>query len=191
MSEYKHKIGITQGDTNGIGWEVILKALSHPSMVELFIPVVYGAKHIADFYANKLEDVEPLQFNICRSAAEARKGKINLVECGDKSARIEVGRPTEEAAKQALEALEKAYGNSDMVPKGELRKRGKKATAQGVADVAESVRTPDVQLSMFQLEDPVLCQVRDEILHVDINNLTPVEALNKLNEIKKIITGKG
>lgn len=47
-----------------------------------------------------------------------------------------------------------------------------------------------VQLSFFQLDDPVLCQVRDEIIGLDINNLTPVEALNKLNEIKKIVTGK-
>ena len=47
-----------------------------------------------------------------------------------------------------------------------------------------------VQLSIFQLDDPVLSQVRDEILGLDINNLTPVEALNKLNEIKKIVTGK-
>lgn len=47
-----------------------------------------------------------------------------------------------------------------------------------------------VQLSFFQLEDPVLCQIRDEILYLDINNLTPVEALNKLNEIKKIVSGK-
>ena len=47
-----------------------------------------------------------------------------------------------------------------------------------------------VQLSFFQLDDPVLCQVRDEILQADINNLTPMEALNKLHEIKKIITGR-
>ena len=47
-----------------------------------------------------------------------------------------------------------------------------------------------MQLSFFQLDDPVLCQVRDEILGLDIDNLTPVEALNKLNEIKKIVTGK-
>lgn len=47
-----------------------------------------------------------------------------------------------------------------------------------------------VQLSFFQLDDPVLSQIRDEILHADINNLTPVEALNKLNDIKKILTGK-
>lgn len=45
----------------------------------------------------------------------------------------------------------------------------------------------DTQLNFFQLDDPVLCQVRDEILGLDINNLTPVEALNKLNEIKKIV----
>ena len=47
-----------------------------------------------------------------------------------------------------------------------------------------------VQLSFFQLDDPVLSQVRDEILNTDINNLTPMAALNKLNDIKAIITGK-
>ena len=47
-----------------------------------------------------------------------------------------------------------------------------------------------MQLSFFQLDDPVLCQIRDEILGLDVNNLTPVEALNKLNDIKKIVAGK-
>ena len=47
-----------------------------------------------------------------------------------------------------------------------------------------------MQLSFFQLDDPVLTQIRDEILTLDINNLTPVEALNKLNDIKKILRGK-
>ena len=47
-----------------------------------------------------------------------------------------------------------------------------------------------MQLSFFQLDDPVLSQVRDEILNTDIDNLTPMAALNKLNDIKKIITGK-
>ena len=47
-----------------------------------------------------------------------------------------------------------------------------------------------MQLSFFQLDDPVLTQIRDEILNLDINNLTPVEALNKLNDIKKIVGGK-
>ena len=98
------------------------------------------------------------------------------------------GMPTTivERATAILGALEKAYGNSDMVPKGDLRKRGKKMSAQEVAEAAESVRTPDMQLSMFQLDDPVLIQIRDQIKGLDINSLTPLEALNKLNEIKKI-----
>ena len=59
-----------------------------------------------------------------------------------------------------------------------------KPTAQ-IADSREGM-----QLSFFQLDDPVLCQIRDEILGLDVNNLTPVEALNKLNDIKKIVAGK-
>ena len=47
-----------------------------------------------------------------------------------------------------------------------------------------------MQLSFFQLDDPVLCQIRDEILNLDVNNLTPLEALNKLNDIKRIVSGK-
>ena len=108
MSDYKYKIGITQGDTNGVGCEVIIKALSHPSMVELFTPVVYGAKHIFEFYMRGLEEGTQLQFHICNSAAEARRGRINLVECGAKDTRIEAGQATEESAKQALDALEKS-----------------------------------------------------------------------------------
>lgn len=60
--------------------------------------------------------------------------------------------------------------------------------AKPTAEIASS--RGGMQLSFFQLDDPVLSQVRDEILQVDINNLTSVEALNKLNEIRKIITGK-
>ena len=62
---------------------------------------------------------------------------------------------------------------------------GKPAATERISQSREGM-----QLSFFQLDDPVLCQVRDEILGLDINNLTPVEALNKLNEIKKIVTGK-
>ena len=54
----------------------------------------------------------------------------------------------------------------------------------------QTVSKSGMQLSFFQLDDPVLCQIRDEILNLDINSLTPLEALNKLNEIKKIVKGK-
>ena len=57
-----------------------------------------------------------------------------------------------------------------------------------LAEVSEN--RSGMQLSFFQLDDPILCQIRDEILNLDVNNLTPIEALNKLNDIKKIVKGK-
>ena len=74
MSEQKLKIGITQGDTNGIGWEVILKALADPRMTELFTPVVYGSPKAAAYYRNTLAQTEPVQFNAVTSARDARRG---------------------------------------------------------------------------------------------------------------------
>ena len=80
-------------------------------------------------------------------------------------------------------------------PKRNLRNNTVKYYAQiapiNATDLSEVASTrPGMQLSFFQLDDPVLSQVRDEILNLDINNLTPMEALNKLNDIKTIVGGK-
>ena len=64
------------------------------------------------------------------------------------------------------------------------------STSQALCCLSASAKRDGMQLSFFQLDDPVLCQVRDEILNLDVNNLTPLEALNKLNDIKKIVRGK-
>ncbi|MDD2226106.1 MAG: DNA mismatch repair protein MutS, partial [Dysgonamonadaceae bacterium] len=64
----------------------------------------------------------------------------------------------------------------------------KEGIGRPIKDIIE--KREGYQLSFFQLDDPVLSQVRDEILNLDINTLTPIEALNKLNEIKKIVRGK-
>lgn len=71
----------------------------------------------------------------------------------------------------------------------EKRQEGGSATMTSIKP-ASSSKAGNYQLSFFQLDDPILSQVRDEIVNLDVNNLTPIEALNKLNEIKKIITGK-
>ena len=104
MSEQKLKIGITQGDTNGIGWEIILKALADPRMTELFTPVVYGSPKAAAYYRNTVAEIEAFSFNPVASAAEARRGKANLVACGE-TADIAPGKPTPEAGRAAVEAL--------------------------------------------------------------------------------------
>jgi len=64
----------------------------------------------------------------------------------------------------------------------------KEGISRPISDITE--KREGYQLSFFQLDDPILCQVRDELLSLDVNNLTPMEALNKLNEIKKIVSGK-
>ena len=104
MPENKFKIGITQGDTNGIGWEIILKALADPRMTELFTPVVYGSPKAAAYYRNTVAEIEAFSFNPVASAAEARRGKANLVACGE-TADIAPGKPTPEARRAAVEAL--------------------------------------------------------------------------------------
>ena len=73
-----------------------------------------------------------------------------------------------------------------------LQQMESNAAADGISKPTEVIAESreGLQMSIFQLDDPILCQVRDEILGIDVNNLTPLEALNKLNEIKKIVRGK-
>ncbi|MBE6199171.1 MAG: DNA mismatch repair protein MutS [Rikenellaceae bacterium] len=95
-------------------------------------------------------------------------------------------------ATDILSNLETVYGNNEIadpgaekteVPTAPSRRKKRQPSARQVADVAQQ---GSMQLQMFQLDDPVLIQVRDQIKGLDINSLTPLEALNKLNEIKKI-----
>ena len=88
-------------------------------------------------------------------------------------------------AGEVLRNLELDNANNEIGPGRNIRERGRKLTAQSVKEAADSP-TQGMQLSMFQLDDPVLVQIRDQIRGLDINALTPIEALNKLNEIKKI-----
>jgi DNA mismatch repair protein MutS len=81
-------------------------------------------------------------------------------------------------ANEILEELENGNSHNISVQTSDEKKKTKKESKDGY------------QLSFFQLDDPVLSQVRKEIIGLDVNNLTPIEALNKLNEIKKILTGK-
>lgn len=108
MSDNRLKIGITQGDTNGIGWEVILKTLSDSRMTELCTPVVYGTPAAAEFYRSRIAELEEIAFNTVVSARDARRGRVNLVACGPQQLRIAPGEPSAEAGQAAVEALRTA-----------------------------------------------------------------------------------
>lgn len=106
MEERKIKVGITHGDFNGVGYEVILKAFSEPAMLDLCTPVVYGSPKVAAYHRKALDI--PVNFSIVSSAADAQEGRLNIVSCTDDELKVELGKPTPEAGKAALDALETA-----------------------------------------------------------------------------------
>ncbi len=107
MEKDKIVVGITHGDINGIGYEVMLKALSEPMMIDFFIPVIYGSAKVASFYRKAL-DVQNINLNIINSVEELNPKRINIINCTDEELKVEMGQSTPEAGKAALAALEKA-----------------------------------------------------------------------------------
>lgn len=109
-NDKKIRVGITQGDTNGIGYEVILKSLADPMILELFTPVVYGSTKVATFH-RKACGTQPVQFNSIDNAIQARDGVCNMVEVGPDDLKVELGIPSEAAGRAALTSLECAVSD--------------------------------------------------------------------------------
>ena len=106
------KIGITHGDINGVGYEVILKTFESQDMLELCTPVVYGSPKIATYHRKSFDS--PTNFTVKESASKADEGTLTIVNCfGDEEIKIEFGKSTEEAGRAAFLALEKALEEYD------------------------------------------------------------------------------
>lgn len=100
------KIGITHGDINGVGYEVILKTFSDPVMLELCTPIIYGSPKVAAYHRKALD--LSANFSIVNSASEAPHNKLSVVNCADDEVKVEFTKPSAEAGTAALQALEKA-----------------------------------------------------------------------------------
>lgn len=99
------KIGITHGDFNGIGYELILKLLQEPEILELCTPVIFGCQKIADETAEALE-LEKLPFYVCHNSTEILEGRINLIEvCQETIPVLQFGQQTEEALQAEAQSL--------------------------------------------------------------------------------------
>jgi 4-hydroxy-L-threonine phosphate dehydrogenase PdxA len=93
----KIRVGITHGDYNGISYEIIIKTLKDPRILELCTPVVYGTSKLASYHRKAIE-VSDFSFNIIRSAQQANLKKANLVNLEDEELPVELGNSTPEAA---------------------------------------------------------------------------------------------
>ncbi len=100
------RVGITHGDVNGVGYEVILKTFADPVMLELCMPVVYGSPKVAAYHRKALDLLT--NFSIVNSASEAAPNRLNVVNCTDDEVKVEFSKPTAESGKAAFDALEKA-----------------------------------------------------------------------------------
>ena len=106
MDNRKIRVGITQGDINGVGYEVILKVFQDPGMLELCTPIIYGSPKIAAFHRKALELTT--NFLTVDTAEDVIDGKVNLVTCIEEEVKIDLGKPTKESGQAALVALERS-----------------------------------------------------------------------------------
>jgi 4-hydroxythreonine-4-phosphate dehydrogenase len=99
--------GISQGDINGIGYEVIIKALSDPTINDICTTIVYGSPKVAAYHRKAL-NVNNFNFNNIRTADEAHAKKANMINCLDDNIRVELGKSTQQGGEAAIISLEKA-----------------------------------------------------------------------------------
>lgn len=100
------RIGITGGDTNGIGYEIVLKAFAEPALFEICTPILYGSPRTAAYHSKGLNI--DTKFHIIDNAADAREGELNLLTCFEEEVKVEFGKPSPEAGRAALLSLERA-----------------------------------------------------------------------------------
>ena len=106
MEENRIRVAITQGDTNGVGYEVMLKSFEDPTIFELCTPIIYGNPRIATYHRKGLELTT--NFSTIQNIDEVRPDRLNLLVVDDTEVKIEIGTPSPEAGQQALKALEQA-----------------------------------------------------------------------------------
>jgi len=107
MEEHRIRVGITQGDINGVGYEVILKSLSDYRVYENQAVVIYGSAKVAAYH-KKVLDLNSINLTIVNSANEAVFGRLSIINCTDDEVKVELSHSTEVAGRASFQALERA-----------------------------------------------------------------------------------
>ena len=110
MNEFdKIRVGITHGDINGVGYELILKAFSDPTIYEFCTPIVYGSPKVATYHRKAIDS--ETNFSIINQAKDAEPNRLNILACVDDELKVELGRPSIEAGKASFDALRQALSD--------------------------------------------------------------------------------
>ena len=145
MINNKITVGITQGDGNGIGYEVIIKALADQRILDSFTPVIYGSSKVFGFYRKLIHNLDPLDTYVINSAKEARLKKINILNCLPDNIFVEPGQSTPESAKSAITSLERAVadlkaGDIDVLVTAPINKRAMSSAGFGFTGHTEYLK---------------------------------------------------
>lgn len=158
----KLKVGITQGDGNGIGYEVIIKALADERMLDVCTPVIYGSSKIFGFYKKQIHNIEQINTNVISNAGEAHSKRVNIVNCLPENVFVEPGQPTPESAKSAMTSLERAVedlkkGSIDVLVTAPINKRAMVNEGFGYTGHTEYLE------KQFGVDEVVMIMVCDQL----------------------------
>ncbi len=189
MSLPKLVVGITQGDSNGIGYEVIIKSLADERILDSFTPIIYGSSKLMGFYRKTLHNIGPMDINVIQSAADAKQKKINLVNCLPDSIYAEPGQSTPDAAKNAIMSLRAAVkdlkeGLIDVLVTGPINKRA--MNAEGFSSTGHT----EYLQAEFGMPDVTMIMVSDRIKIGVVTGHIPLKdvpgSLTKENILKNL-----
>ena len=166
------RAGITIGDINGIGLEVIIKALGHPSVTQLCTPVIYGSSKVVSYHKNIVQP-EDFAFNSTSGADKLYTGKINVVNCWQDNVNISLGKDTEEGGRFAYIALDRAVrdlkdGHIDLLVTAPISKN-----AMQMAGFAHGGHT-EYLAHEFQAKNPLMMMVADRMRVALVTAHTPL-----------------
>lgn len=184
--EGKFRIGITQGDINGVGWEVALKSFENPTMLELCTPVIYGSPKVATYHRKTMEIQTP--FTIVNSAAEADDA-VNIVTCDDDDPKVEFAKTDAEAGKAAWNAMQLAMdeyrdGLTDvlvMAPVNELAFKQASIDYPGFCNLMQSElgEEGEVALSILVKDDLRVALATENVPMKDVASLLTKELIKE------------
>jgi 4-hydroxythreonine-4-phosphate dehydrogenase len=190
----KLTVGITQGDGNGISYEVIIKALADERILDMCTPVIYGSSKIFGFYKKHIHNIEQINTNVISSAKDVHHKRVNIVNCLPDNVFVEPGQPTPESAKSAMTALDRAVqdikeGTIDVLVTAPINKRA--MTAEGFAYTGHT----EFLEKEFDAEEVAMIMVCDRLKvgvvtgHIPLKDvpasITEEKILRKLRIIKK------
>ncbi len=167
----KQKIGITIGDINGIGLEVILKTVSDERLLKHFIPVIYGSSKVVSYHKNIVQVEFP--FANIRAAAEAEVGKVNVVNCWQENVNITVGKLSEAGGSYAYRALEAAVkdwkaGEIDALVTAPIHKKAMKMAGFPFPGHTEYIT------SQLSIKESLMMLVNDNLKVALVTNHLPI-----------------